>query len=278
MKTTIKTWCPIFSGFYNTIWDGDGDVDSEIEYQRDETGRNLTWEDFEIDYEAYRQDVSKTFTAWLSEELKENIPGLLAINFEELRSPKEYNFATDSINVEIDIDAPLFVSWWKRYIIENAEQYAKYLHQKYTSCDGFISHFPNTIDGWTEETENWTVLGSHYLGSMLQFYCENEEIDEMRIYEDLNSNGHCISQYMTLKPFEDCEDYESIETVQRCIADGLFEYDIETLRLMLRDYKTTDFTVDDLFNDVKMQEYFDSMDKETCQTYYKLFCESGKKN
>ena len=47
----IETWCPLFSGFYNTIWEMD--CESEIEsYCEEENDDSINYGNFEINYKA----------------------------------------------------------------------------------------------------------------------------------------------------------------------------------------------------------------------------------
>ena len=61
----IKTFCPLFPGFYNTFLELD-----ESEYLRES---NLRYEDIEIDYRAYNLDVCKSFCYSIESELSEYV-------------------------------------------------------------------------------------------------------------------------------------------------------------------------------------------------------------
>src|SRR5262245_24180379 len=95
-----QTWLPVFSGFYNTIWEPD--TTREVEYineQRYAKGLSpITDNDCFWDNKKYEQRIAEKVTTEVGEYLKEK--GFVAgYKFESLSSPKEYNFRNDSINV-----------------------------------------------------------------------------------------------------------------------------------------------------------------------------------
>jgi hypothetical protein len=202
MKTIkISTWCPIFSGFYNTVWDGESDIEIELE----ETGTK--YEDWDIDYRGYMREVSERFVSVLADKLIKDIPHIKGIEMEGVVSPREYNFTNDSIDITVSVKPPFF-KWVRGYLTENAENWSKYLKGHYTSYDGFKSFTPNYAKGWVEATEDYTKLDGHYLGAILQFYCENEDskngctnYNEVKGFFDtvINYHGVYLSSYMTKK-------------------------------------------------------------------------------
>lgn len=154
---TIKTYLPVFKGFYGSHF-------LEPEMDEEDEGK-------EIDWESYMEALSKAFCDVVEDELSDFVN---EIKFEELISPKFYNFSNDSINCEIDVDVNKVNEYLKEYSID----FAKYLKDNYTSCDGFISSHSNSLEDWTEWHED-----KHKAGSVLQFICENEGITEDCLYD-----------------------------------------------------------------------------------------------
>ena len=116
------------------------------------------------------------------------------IKFESLESPKYYNYSNDSINVLIDPNKETI----SNYIYEHKDEFCKYLRDNYTSCDGFVSSHSNSFDEWECLTKNFRSfkIHSHYLGSVLQFIAENEEITEEDLYYNVMEQ---IDEYEYIK-------------------------------------------------------------------------------
>ena len=190
MKKQIKTYLPLFSGFYNTLWDHEidsyeqeqeygGSVFDKLKIDISKLDLNCVELPINIDYAKYHEAMSKAIVDGVNNLIE--IDGL-SFEYESLSSPREYNFSNDSINVIANIKAAgKFHKFIVSYLNQNAEAWGGYLEDRYSSCDGFISSYPNTISGWKDETSNYTELDGHYLGSILEFYCNNEGIDEQDI-------------------------------------------------------------------------------------------------
>jgi len=192
IKQKIKTFCPVFTGFYNSIWQYQEDNEiNEINEERKKSGLvgEITFDNLEIDYRQYEADISEKICEAVKNELGEYIE---EINFERVVSPKEYNFVNDSIYCEIipKIDAI------KKFIYNNKKEYIEYLKNKYSSYDGFISAYSNKFETWEEKTNNFNDLGinGHCLGSILEFIAGQLDIDELNIYHDIEK---IESEYIT---------------------------------------------------------------------------------
>ena len=178
---TIKTYLPVFTGFYNTIFEMD-----ESDFCNE---NNVSFEQLTVDYKQYEIDVVKQCIDFV----KQNCPFITSIEFENICSPKYYNFSNDSANITVEIDLKVL----KKYLTTNKNALNDYLKERYTSCSGFISHYPNTFEGWKEETENFTELEGHYLGSLLDFYFLNEEINDVDMYYYVTKNIY-EGEYITI--------------------------------------------------------------------------------
>lgn len=177
----IKTFLPVFSGFYNTIWEFDYErLEYEIKEQRKENGlySEIDFDDIDIDFTQYMDDIAKSFCERLQGELSDFVE---SITFENVYSPKAYNFSNDSVNVSIVPKTDNI----KDFIYKHKEDFSEYLKNKYTSCDGFISYHANDFETWENETNNFTDFSAneHFLGSILQFICDIEDITEYNIFE-----------------------------------------------------------------------------------------------
>lgn len=182
----IGTWLPVFTGFYdNFYWEPD--IENDAEYYKEQygfTSRDL-WE--YLDYQAWYLHICKQFCSILEDKLKNFVK---SIEFEELRSPREYNFTSDSINCLI-IPKKREI---KKYVYANREAFDKYLHEQYTSRDGFSSWYDNNFEDWETNTSKFTDLThKHYLGAILNFICINEDIKESDVHEDMVDSSELLS-------------------------------------------------------------------------------------
>ncbi len=164
----ISTWLPVFPGFYNTIFEyNDGDIEYTLFNNPDGIAKPL--KDFivenvwvHIDYDAYRQDIVKNACDFMESLLIENFPAICKkLTYENLSSPKQYNFINDSVNISINVD---FNQLLKTCI--NHKDFARYLKDRYTSYDGFLSSYPSRKSEWIENAYDDQ---SHTVGSMLEF-------------------------------------------------------------------------------------------------------------
>jgi hypothetical protein len=198
MKKTIETYCPLFPGFYGTIYETDNLEDMELEYineQRLEKGLDpVEWDSLDFDYNEYRERVSKGFVM----EIEYRINGILGTKmsfvFEQLVSPKYYNFVNDSIDIQIKLEDEE-IDKVKQYILDNKSDFEKYITEQYTSRDGFLSYYSNDVDVWVNEHFNEIETNSHIFGALLTFVLLNENKGGelyYEIYEGL-SDVHFIS-------------------------------------------------------------------------------------
>ena len=186
-KIEIETYLPIFNGFYGTLFECN--EEREIDYineKREEKG--LTEVDFdkiEFDYDDYRNRVARRCVSFIYNELNHVFNNKLEFVHEAIRSPKEYNFYNDSINVSINFEEE-FLTELKTYLEENGDAFTTYIKERYTSYDGFMSFHSNNAQEWFDYI-NIVALqsNSHYLGAILEFVCENEDITDEEMAQDV---------------------------------------------------------------------------------------------
>ena len=193
MKTLqkIETWLPVFSGFYGTLWETDHDEEMELEYindhRKDKGLAPITWDDAKWDYMGYRQNVCKSFTRYIEGELQK-LNMVSSVGFQNIVSPREYNFTNDSVNISIELSEENKRNISK-YLNTNKEVFTKYIRDTYTSRSGFMSHYSNNALQWLIDMEE-TLTHGHKLGAVLNFILLNEDDEmEMAVYERLKGNG-----------------------------------------------------------------------------------------
>jgi len=177
----IETYLPIFTGFYNSVWQFD---EENILYNLNEDRENnLSFEDLNINYREYEKDICKNLCNIIEKKLSQYVE---KIEYQEIISPKYYNYKNDSINVLITPK----IENIQKFIYANQKDFETYLKNRYTSYDGFISFYSNNFKDWESETKNFTKLNinSHYLGSILDFVANTLQIEELDLYYSVMDN------------------------------------------------------------------------------------------
>ena len=198
----IKTYLPLFSGFYNTLFEPDT--------TNFENENNCT---YDFNNSQYEIDVVKECIDFVVE----NCEFVKSIKFESVVSPKYYNYSNDSANIVVKLNRVGF----KRYLKENRVALDKYLKDRYTSCSGFISHYGNSFEEWLIETSNFKDLEGHYLGSLLDFYFNNEGIGVIDMYyfvmERIYIDNYCE---ITKLPFSELENNRKKEVLKELVESN----------------------------------------------------------
>jgi len=120
-----------FGGFYCSIHDQL--IDSMLDSYYDDQD----YSDLNIDYSAIFTKYSKQYLLFLKEHLFEAYSLQFRSRFKELLSPREYNFSTDKINVDLnDLDAKNIIKAFK-----NNASFLAYLQEATVSRSGYISFY-----------------------------------------------------------------------------------------------------------------------------------------
>lgn len=181
----VETYLPVFQGFYNTPFEPNeiNDVDY-INSERVSKGLNeLDFEDFDFDYDSYYRGVAICCTTFIESILKE-MDVCEKIEFQKIESPREYNFANDSIYIEIDINDSQKANIIS-YIKNDYELFENFIKERFTDRDGFISFYSNNPETWLN-TINESLEHKTKLGVILEFLClvyENE--NDNNLYDEL---------------------------------------------------------------------------------------------
>ena len=181
----VGSWLPLFPGFYETWCDyDDSRAIEDLYYQIDEKElselekdelkelvSNELWSGDAIyeDVKLWEFQIAENFIELIKSELTPKF--LLNVEFEEIKSPKEYNFVTDSINCKYTLSEENIQNV-KDFINENWSDWKKYLEKHYKSRSGFSSYY-----SYWPESEDWKDISeclsdSHKCGSIMQFISE----------------------------------------------------------------------------------------------------------
>lgn len=185
---TIKTYLPIFSGFYGTLFEDIIDSEEENIFEENES---YTTDNVEFDYKTFKEDISKQCVGVFEDAFNRDMHTKLSVSFESLFSPKFYNFENDSINVAISLSQDDFDTVISA-IKENKTEISEQLKEKYSSRDGFSSFHSTDLDEWIEdltlEFENEEDC-SHKWGAILEILCDVLDIiDEEEMVDKVRGN------------------------------------------------------------------------------------------
>lgn len=178
---TIKTYLPIFSGFYGTLFENIIQDQEELFFE----------DEVEFDYKTFKDDISKQCVGVFEDAFNRDMHVKLSVSFESLFSPKFYNFENDSINVAISLSQDDFDTIIAT-IKENKTEISEQLKERYSSREGFSSFHSTDLDEWIEdltlefETEEDC---SHKWGAILEILCDVLDIiDEEEMVDKVRGN------------------------------------------------------------------------------------------
>lgn len=170
-----------FEGFYNSIWSQELDeqerqeIEHFLERQKEEGVppelRLTESEYFDIlykrsDYGAIEQSAAHAIADAYNELASEELGFALGLTWEEMTSPREYNFETDKIFMSISRDGVA-----KLFRMARRDGFAKLaakIEDRHSSHSGFISFYGNELGTWlAKPVSSWDY---HELGTLLRAY------------------------------------------------------------------------------------------------------------
>ena len=183
----------LFAGFYDSILHN-YDLESEItEYKADNSGV-----EYEIsDWAAYQNSIAENCTDWLFNHLP-NHDIIKSMKYKELWSPREYNFMTDRLTIDCDID----LDGLKNYCLQaNRELFGKYLYENWSSRDGFTSFIPNNVVEFAQEPDT-TIMIEFYLLNELDLLDDEADDYDYNEYEQFCNQLAWDTLFEFLEPVE----------------------------------------------------------------------------
>ena len=147
-----------FDGFYQSY------ISADIEHQ---IGQQIEWDIDTFDLNESEQlilvdnyltvnrsyfynQIAEDYTNFYIEILNRRLKGFtLKAKFNLITSPREYNFETDRIFIDIERDHAIdFI----KYIIKNfKKELEEKIKERFTSRSGFWSYYENDLDTWTKD-------------------------------------------------------------------------------------------------------------------------------
>ena len=185
---------PFFPGFYESECQDQLDQCFEMDLEHLESEYNASEKQIEqfadlagdtLDWKAIHLAYAKSFVEGLNNLLE---PGM-DMQFEEMTSPREYNFSTDAIFVKMS------QSTLEKMLVEvPKEALEKLIQAQYTSYSGFQSYYPNSLKDWPADLAEWA---EPQLGTLLEaFMRETVDSDYLKTWELVNDcNGEVSDCY-----------------------------------------------------------------------------------
>ena len=183
MKHTYNNWSTrIFGGFYESNL-----YNSDTLYYLTQNDRGEYLKDnqeYDIDnWEAFTKEVAGSAVYELLESLPSN-DVIQDMKLKSLYSPKYHNYETDSLIIDTKLNLRKLKTFcFKTY----RNEFDKYLHDNFTSYDGFISFVSHNINGFMEDYKQ--PCHDREINVMIEFYllyC---------IYEGFNFSGETSYHY-----------------------------------------------------------------------------------
>lgn len=173
-----------FSGFYYS-WHNDileNEEDRIFKDYDEEEKYNHLHEIFNdhVDWREVYEKYARIYVDYLKDKT-----GIKSMKFEEMTSPREYNFETDRIFVTISrSDLAMMLKKVRGEYLNNT------IRKMYSSRDGFISFYPNHISEWPN-IEEWD---HNHIYAVISSYLNKEYSEiENEIVEELYGSGELSS-------------------------------------------------------------------------------------
>ena len=190
----------LFSGTYESLWDIDVESKmSEEQYQAWEANKDLSF-NVEFEFKDFMQSIVEAYQQ-IEDDIVDDldIPWLSDIKFTgKHNSPREYNFSTDTLDFNAEIDIPKLVKW----IDDQDDNFNQWLKKNFSSCDGFWSWTPNNVIDLKNAIIEENNKFDQAIGECIQYTDEDREVMnglEEQAHDYWRSNGYCSLDYKVVE-------------------------------------------------------------------------------
>ena len=168
-----------FDGFYESFISADIEhqIGQQIEWDSDtfdlnEDEQQILWDSYlSVNRSYFYNQIAEDYTNFYIDALNERLKGFtLKATYKFFTSPREYNFSTDRIFIEIEKNHAIdFI----KYIIKNyKKELEEKIKQRFTSRSGFISSYKNSLDLWIDDYSEWD---HNQIGTCFELFDLEEE-------------------------------------------------------------------------------------------------------
>ena len=179
-----------FDGFYESFISADIDhqIGQQIEWDTDiydlnEDEQQILWDSYlSVNRKYFYNQIAEDYTNFYIDALNERLKGFtLDAKFKLLTSPREYNFETDRIFIEIEKNHAIdFIKYINKNFKKTLENKIK---ERFTSRSGFWSYYENDLDTWTQDYSEWDY---NQIGTCFELFDLEEEDINYSLREYLN--------------------------------------------------------------------------------------------
>jgi len=174
------------------------------------------WENFQND--KYKKRINELASEFLDGKIDNDNGIEITIKCKEIYSPKEYNFATDEIVMDVTYSKMKILQVVKK----DTETFNQFLKDNYTSYDGFMSFTSNNYDDWLVDFEENEIRS---VGAVLS-YLFQERITENR-YEFETFVVEGVGYY---SEYIDSTDYENeVVILKNYVKDNYLDISIDNI-------------------------------------------------
>jgi hypothetical protein len=231
----VQTYLPIFNGFCGTLFE----CHCEDQYVAD----NNDFDNYEFDYVEWRKRVGETIAEEVETMCEE--AGLdIKIQFEQVKSPREYNFTNDEIQVIMSMDE-VVIQKLTQFLYDHKEAFSELIKERFSSYDGFYSRISNDFTDWVVNymdvhDQNFATC----LPIVIEFYlmimsaADIDELVEELAYKDRVVEQMGIINYkQTHETFRVCRSSDTEISVSIMLGDNWIEDFVLQIDCMSDDVK-----------------------------------------
>ena len=179
-----------FDGFYESFISADIDhqIGQQIEwdcdiYDLNETEEEILYNNYlTVNTSYFYNQIAEDYTNFYIDELNKRLKGFsLKATYKCFESPREYNFETDRIFIEIEENHA--VDFIKHIVQNYKKELENRIEDRFRSRSGFISFYKNSIDLWAKDFKEWDC---NMIGTCFELF----DLEE----EDIN---YSLREYLT---------------------------------------------------------------------------------
>ena len=168
-----------FDGFYESFISDDIDhqIGQQIEwdcdiYDLNEDEQQVLDDSYlSVNRSYFYNQIAEDYANFYIDALNERLKGFtLKATYKFFTSPREYNFSTDRIFIEIEEN---HIIDFIKYIIKNyKKELEKKIEDRFTSRSGFNSFYKNSLDLWPQDYSKWDC---NMIGTCFELFDLEEE-------------------------------------------------------------------------------------------------------
>lgn len=163
-------------------------VEPEIRPDRNDIG-GIAWEF--VDYDVTETAIAKDWLAFYADAFSRAAGFKVELEFDEIDSPREYNFGTDRLFARVGM--PVLLDLFALSAADGHKALSALVEERFTSCSGFASHYPNDLAAWLEKpVSEWDHNEVGTLFDAVAALSDEEDIEETatECCEDSSNGGY----------------------------------------------------------------------------------------